>query len=729
MTAGTHTGRDRLMTIAYGFLILIVYLILQPKIFGPPTNTFAKGMETHALLTQLLRYANEFSQLGDPVVRMWYGEFDLHHNPHMNVHYPFYFTGIGGYGDLVSSNHRVFLITHFHHFIGGLGAFVFAKAIGARNISAFAAGLFFSLCLSNTYVSPFFTRLAASNWTPWGLAAVWLAASGKAPRLAILIGAPSVAMLAFASSSIPMLFFVVTSAFVGLAALYYGWQEYGRSSAFLRRCIIPSIALVILSLCLALPATLPVMLEQSEYVRWTSEGPITGSYKVPYEATLLQSFSGRDGLTNIFVPITKNFNIGTTFIGPVIALIALAAFFFKGRRVLAGILLGVCVYFIINGMGQTTFLPKVTYQIPLINNVRQLTSHYAIVNFAFIALLAIGFEYLIEYKTKHRKRIIAASIISAVIIAYILKTGEGSLAKVSPIYTWSLFAVPILLVLFTLTKNQKLQSVLLILLAVAIVLPHSGLRTKETIDINRTKFYTVDTHRDAMKSWEKIAELDKNAVVATYLVGDKSKGFHARRITSAATFWGLQPFYAIMSPRPVKSFQYIKKAARTPDSLAERGVQYIISNNPNKKFNPNRFDLIETVGSIDIYKSREPLGRLNQICDLFPRNGTCDMELKITEQHETNTEFTYEIDNQKAQKLVFLGYKNNHWTGYLNGKPLELKWTGDDQITFKVPKGQHNIRFKYADKRQIKLWWIFLAGLLMLAVYMRVMTPRSEDLN
>ena len=698
-------------------LMVITYIALQPSIFGPATNTFAKGMETHALLTQLLRYVNEFSQFGDPVVRMWHGEFDIHHNPHMNVRYPFYFTWLGEYGDLLSSNKRVFLITHLHHIIGGVGAFIFAKSIGTRNISAFVAGLFFAFCLSNTYMSPFFTRMAASNWTPWCLAAVWLAASGKSPRLAIIIGAPSVALLAFASSAQPLLYFVVTAAFVGLAAIYTGYQTYGKTRQFVYRCIYPSIALTILSLFLAIPATLPVLLEQSEYVRWTTDGPVYGSYKVSYEATLLQYFKGADGLINPFVPVDKYFNVGSTFIGPIFAFVFLAVFAFKKNRFLAISMFGISIYFIINGMGAATFLPKITYQIPGLNNVRQLTSHYAVVNFAVIALIALCIDYLIENREKHRLLIIGTSVLSIILLAVMLNAGPNELDKIPDFYRWSLFSVPILIVVFVFLKNQRLQTALLVLLGIAIILPAAGLRTKETISNNKTLFYKVEAHKDVLKSWERIAELQPNAIVAANLKSEDKK-FHARRITSSAIFSGLRPHYAIMSPRPIDSFKYTVKLNHNSEKLVDRGVQYFITNQPDRKYNPNLFEFVETIGEIDIYKSKNPKGRLNLACTVLTTNSECSAELNIIEKQETNTKFNYKITLSQPDSVAFFGFRKKHWKGWVNDQKASLKWKDKDQIILDLPAGTHDISFKYADKRQSFLWGIFWLGLLLAFAYL-----------
>lgn len=698
-------------TILYGLLLVALYVILQPNIFGPATNSFARGMETHSLLTQMLRYANEFGSFTDPVVRMWNGEFDIHHNPHMNLKYPFYFTWLGDYGDLTQSNHRVFLMTHFHHVIGGIGAFIFARALGARTMSCLAAGLFFALCLSNTYMSPFYTRLASSSWTPWGLAAVWLAASGKNPRLAIVLGVPSIGLLAFASSAQPLLYFVIMSAFTGLVALSQGIKEFGRSKALLKRCIIPSVLLVTLSACVASPALLPVLLEQSEYIRWTTDGPVVGSYKVSYEATLLQPIPGLDGLTNILVPVTKSFNIGTSFIGPIFVFIILATIFTNRLKTLALIFLGLSVYFIINGMGQTTLLPKLTYQIPLVNNVRQLTSHFALVNFAAIGLIAICFDFMADDSDNRRWPIRIAAILTLALTALILLTRDGELDKISPVFKGALITMPLLVTALTFIRKKRSREIILLLIAVAMVLPAAGLRTFQVVD-NDKIFTTADTHNNVLESWEYISTTNPNALVTTDFKRNGKK-FDGKRISSTAIFYGLRSFNTLMSPRPHAEFKHFNKISKSPDQMIDRGVQYILSNQPNNPPKSNRLDLVQTIGDIMIYKAIDPLARLKSSCQVIPIAEDCVTKHRILESQEHNSAFSYKIETSSPENLAFFGFKNDNWRGFINGEELTLKWSVSDHITFKVPAGTHDISFNYKDQRQTILWWIFAIGLVM----------------
>jgi len=95
------------------------------------------------------------------------------------------------------------------------------------------------------------------------------------------------------------------------------------------------------------------------------------------------------------------------------------------------------------------------------------------------------------------------------------------------------------------------------------------------------------------------------------------------------------------------------------------------------------------------------------------------------DQNESNTEFVYDIEASKPQVLAFYGYKNDHWSGYLDGEPLDLKWAGQDQIRVKVPAGNHTIRFKYEDKRQKVLWWIFIAGIFLTLIYLKFFPSKS----
>ena len=305
----------------------------------------AVGGDQHFLINPVMHYIHEFDKYNDPLTRIWFAEFDIHHNPHFNSRYPFFFFWLGDGGGYMGYSHRAFLVFHFHNIVGGLGAFIFARAVGARPGSAFAAGLFFTLCFNNTLHGVFFWRHAANAWIPWALAGIWWVTTGKNWKAGILVGAPAIALLCFAKCAQPLLYLVLSSLLVGLAGIYYGYVKSEDLSSFFKRSVYPSAALFVLALLLATPVFLSVFLGQKEYVRWTSVGPVFGSYKVPFHATLEMSYPAK-GIANIFVPLAKMPTIGSTFIGPIIGIALFGAIKLGKFHVLTFTMIGLFIYFV-----------------------------------------------------------------------------------------------------------------------------------------------------------------------------------------------------------------------------------------------------------------------------------------------------------------------------------------------------------------------------------------------
>ena len=162
----------------YPVTLAILYVILQPNIFAAGYLTFAAGGDQHLIVNPILSFASKYDTFGDPLIRMWNGEFELYHSPITNIRYPLFFLWAGDTGDMLETARHVYLIAHLHHIIGGIGAYVLGRAIGIKPIAACAGAVFFMFCQNNTLLSPFYWRLASTAWTPFALAGVWLISSG-----------------------------------------------------------------------------------------------------------------------------------------------------------------------------------------------------------------------------------------------------------------------------------------------------------------------------------------------------------------------------------------------------------------------------------------------------------------------------------------------------------------------------------------------------------------------
>ena len=699
----------------YFLLIIPIYLILSPELFGPTTNTLGIAGDQQFLINPVLHYIHEFDKFDDPLTRIWFAEFDIHHNPHFNSRYPFFFFWLGDGGGLLAYSHRAFLVSHFHNVIGGLGAFVLARAIGARPVSAFAAGLFFAFCLNNTLHSVFFWRHAANAWIPWALAGIWWVTTGKNWKAGILVGAPAIALLVFAKCAQPLLYLVISSLLVGLAGIYYGFRRTENFKSFVKTCVLPSSTLFVLALLLALPVFLSVFLGQSEYVRWTSAGPVFGSYKVPFHATLEMSYPPK-AIANLFVPLAKLPTIGSTFIGPIIGIVLFGAVKMRKLRVLTFAMIGLFIYFIINGFGEHALLPHLTYRLPMINNVRELPSHYLMVNIAAIVLFAFGWDYFL--KSEKSNRWLQIVVVSCVLLTVVGLLIFQDLFEINNTYVSILLAASPLLLLFVIRQERPIvKEMLLVLLACLVVFPSSVIRGNRTFDVTKNNYYKEEVSNDVRASWKWVAGQKEHAIVAARIVKrDKARlRISSTRAASLAMYENLRPFHIAMSPRPKKEFDYSSFLAKEPNRLIDRGLEYFISN-ADKDFSSKRMKVVNQFGSVSVYKVVSPIQRLKPACIIHGDDPDCVQDLDVVIGSEGNTQFDYTVNLPSGQKLAFFGFNNGNWKIDINGEENpSVEWTKDHAI-FALPSGTHTVSFKYEIPTLKTYWSFFKIGLFLYLV-------------
>ena len=698
---------------AYFLLIIPIYLILSPSIFGPITSTVAVGGDQHALINPIMHYIHEFDKYNDPLTRIWFAEFDIHHNPHFNSRYPFFFFWLGDGGGYLGYSHRAFLIAHFHNIVGGLGAFIFARAIGARPVSAFAAGLFFAFCLNNTLHSVFFWRHAANAWIPWALAGIWWVTTGKNWKAGILVGAPAIALLVFAKCAQPLLYLVISSLLISLVGIYYGFVKSENIASFFKKSVYPSAALFVLALLLAMPVFLPVFLGQKEYVRWTSVGPVFGSYKVPFHATLEMSYPAK-GIANLFVPLTKLPTIGSTFIGPIIGILLFATIKMRKLRVLTFTMIGLFAYFIINGFGESALLPHLTYRLPMINNIRELPSHYLLVNIAAIVLFVFGWDYFLESEKGNRAlEIVTVLCVILTIIGILL---FDDMFEKREVYISVILALSPLLILLAIRQTKPIwKELFLVLLALLIVFPSSKIRSFRTFDATKNIYYKADIAKDIQQSWKWVAEQKKHAIVAAKIIKQKDEGKHrvnSYRAASLAMYESLRPFNVGMSPRPKNEFDHSNFLNRDTNRLIDRGLEYFITND-TKDYTSNRMALSQKFGSISVYEVASPIQRLKPACVIQGPKSSCSQDLDIIVKSEGNTRFSYTVNLPEKQKLAFFGFNNGNWQVNINGDDqVSVEWTKDHAF-FTLPPGAHKMTFKYEISALKTYWKFFRIGLFM----------------
>lgn len=717
-----HFLKDRPNMVFIVFL-LIIYFVLQPSVFGSITNTFSPGGDQHFLINPVISYLSGSNPYFDPTHRLWYGEFDLYHNPHFNVKYPFFFTWLGDFGGYLPTSHKAFLIAHFHHIVAGINMYIFARCVDLKPIAAFAAAIFFMFCYNNTLLSPFYWRLAATAWTPLALAGVWLCSRGQSPLKGILIGAPAIMLLIFAKSTQPLLYFVVLAAAVGFAGLMYSALEFKDKKVVFYRSIVPTLGLAFIALLLAAPVLLHVILNQSDYIRWTSNGPVTSGFKVPFEASLEMAYPST-GLFNLFVPIAKLPTIGSTFAGGFIILSAVTVFLTKKLRILSLTLLFFGIYFTINGLGNVTPLPYLTYQIPMLSSIRQLTSHYIVVSFAMAIIIGISAHFFFEAEDKHarRKHILVASVFCGVLTTILLwqlpdiLEHRSLLAKIALVVTPTVFAA-------TLYLNGKQQrAVLLSFAAVLMVLPSAELRSARTLNATKNPLYTRSITQDILSAWDYVASETPNAIVSSDMRqanADPKNILTTFQASSLALYYRLRPFNASMSPRPKAEFQRINFLNRNPQLLIERGVRYHITNSDD--LDPAKtkgMKIVRTFGNISVFKVEDPRRRLQRLCAKNKPSNSCPNghALDIRSSVISQNQFNYTVVDKPGAKVWFYAFENPNWIVRVNEQTIQPTWVGKDKMTFELPSKASEIEIRYAPRGLIRFWVLWFIGVAMYVV-------------
>jgi len=622
----------------------------------------------------------------------------------------------------------MFLLTHLHHVIGGVGTFVLARVIGIRALAAFAGAMFFMFCFNNTMLSPFHWRLAATAWTPFALAGVWLVSTGKSPKNGILLGVPAIVLLVFAKNTQPLAYFVYLAFFFALAGVL---SVIVREKS-IKTLYVPVLSMAVLvgvSLLMCFPVLFPLIEHQSEYIRWTTEGPTRGfRQKVDYKATLQFAYPLR-GFWNVLVPLPKMFSIGSTFIGAAAVGAIAAAWFSKTHRILVAVLSFVLVYFVVNGFGDALKLTTLTYKLPILSSVRQLTSHYVFVVVAASILIAIGFETVSLIESRNKRMALAAilfAIVTVTLVGLLTQTNLLKLDRQWSFASFSLIFAPLLFVILLFVKSPKLQNALAIACIVFMVVPSSKLRTDRTRDFNKQNVYYAQAKtQDTIAAWDAAAKIKPGALVSSFVkkpyANDKKKISHYH-INSLALYAGLRPFNVGYSPRPYAEFKHFNKIQNRPEQSILRGSEFLLTDQDVSAIKTmKQMTKVGTYGQLNLFQIMKPNLRGGLEC--LDKTETNDTELlswcapvknysDVNASEVSNTSFTYEIEPNGQTYLKHWGWANGNWKAKVDGKSVNIISVGADRVAVKVKLGDKKVVFRYMPKSYAYSWPIFILGLL-----------------
>lgn len=484
----------------------------------------------------------------------------------------------------------------------------------------------------------------------------------------------------------------------------------------------------------------------SEYIRWTTDGPVSGkSFRVSYEAT--QQFKyPLYGIWNVLVPLPKMFSIGSTFLGTGALVVIFTAFFSKKHRALTVLMSFVMVYFVINGFGDTLRLSRLTYKLPVLNSVRQLTSHYVLVVIPATILIAIGFEKLLDFRKGKSSYaiLVGCTALSLVMTWYFIGhpsiLGSGKNINLSGI---TLILAPIVLGFVACSRPGKIRYTLAAISIIMIAIPGADLRTKRTLDFETTNnYYTQQKIQDTILAWKDAARIKEGASVISFVkekYPQDTRNISNYQINSLALFSGLRPFNVSYSPRPEQEFRYFNTIQARPERGILRGAEFILTDQDISKIPTDRkLTKIGNYGQLELFRVENPylIGSLECARKRETKDASilswCSVEKNysnVTVTERSNTRFTYDIEPNGKTLLKHWGWFTPAWQANIDGRPAEIIQVETDRIAVKVQPGDSQVTFTYMPSDYKKSWYAFWLGLTLWIFTALSGINRSSKLN
>ncbi|MEC3888278.1 hypothetical protein [Xanthomonas campestris] len=403
-------------------------------------------------------------------------------NANFNPFYPFFFNWLGSDASSADTLFRLEWVVRLHLLILALGSYLLARQTGARRWTAACCACMVPW-LPGIQTTLGWTHIIASlAWVPWILAAQLRIA--RAPRfdiLAVCILAACSSLLVYAQPAQNLVLTVVGSlslwAGIGVC-LFRQSNDYQTAT----RSIVTNLLTATFIIILCCAYYLVNLWEfQKESIRWIGAfGHVIGAERVPIEALKEFSIGPRATLSLISYKQEYSGHPGNLFVGlPLLFLAGYAVIQVKDiavRGLACAALVAVAL--------TLTAVVSISYWIPLVNKIREVTWWSCLWLIAVVPLAARGLDALVERwgepgRWKSRGPLMAAAFLAGGLIALWLI--ENNLARTTLVLT-CLFIAALLAIgasnSFLSRRSRVLLAPLLALVSIlpmVLIFPRAGL--------------------------------------------------------------------------------------------------------------------------------------------------------------------------------------------------------------------------------------------------------------
>ena len=739
-------------------LIWIPALLIDfPTIGGHDSQIFTAAVHAE------LRSENGFFGMSPKLLA---AREDIYSYPYFGIMYPFYFTfGLNEAFSYKTNLILDFISVVFHMVMASLTFSVLLKRMSCSSSVSIIFGLFYAYSVHMKMWSSWIWALSGYAWIPLCLLGIWETVNNRRYRLGVICMSLGFGLIAL-GTALPLVYALILSA----GFFFFCLLKARLNKADLFKALFCIFLASILSFAIGASHILPTLHQASEYVRWYSGGAITGSFKPPYDGTLstVLEFSV-DGLKQFVMP-TKWYGVGHPFIG--LSLLTLATYYFviNRRSLYVYPMLLLAVYFLFDAFGDSTFVHRITYAIPVLSSVRYPLANIYITHTVLLLFAALGVSALFEVKSKSRHWLVIFFGVSSVAGAIILWGFQSQLISGFREINSFWFLPSIVFGVMVVAAIKSRYWKVFIVLSLASMLPlnsmliHPKIPKTNSLYIGCAEFSRIESDLREIRSkilgtprFATYSGIDFKSDTSACLA---KKKLSPQLMNSVAMIAGWDVMQIYLSPRAIKEFRLFNRLSeqyRKFDhaALLRAGVTHVLM---PKNYEPSvihrhavslygkvgdyplfevkNFELgqasIGCVGRVEgskdvsfqsSYGARKITGLPQEI--ITDDSYHCDLSIpsqsRIVDVDRAGSELSYRLSASHTES-VFISDQvfSEEWTASIDEEVVKPFLVDGYRLGVVVPAGAKNIKLAYRPR-------VFIVGAILtaigfLAVFMLLLT-------
>lgn len=542
----------------------------------------------------------------------------LHASANVTAWYPGYLFGAVDFCGIRSAIQGSDIVGGIHVGILYVNTIVLARMAGLRWVPAVFAAVAFALSRNTREVVVFPTIVAAEAWIPLALAGLIAVLDRQKWLLGLSLTAFAVTALLYANPGSNMI-----APLVLMGGLVGGWyfatmvaeRQWSRAKASALALAVALIAILAMNVA----SSVNLYLGVPNLIRWTQGGPVIGFARPlrPLNVQeILREQQGPAEMLSVLVPPTKAYALGSFFVGPLVASLALFALLtgWKRRAVQAcALVVAVCLYmFFLDGPGLT----RLWSLIPGLNHVR----HLSVVATAFVLASAIlsgcGLQHLMSGNPERRRLWVGLCALALVlpVLALFLHREQ---AWLPPVAGWIAVAgVAVLATAPYLPGRHWIvtAAVLAIPVQVAAIQWHPGQAPPEMRNYENDPTWKA---LEAAVRWVRTTDPDPGRLVFDGNVRFKDVTYGELDANSAgaeAIYEGVPTFQFYLQPREFWKFEQENYRFADRDFYAQRGGKYVIAASAANLTSSAPLEAVYESPPFRVYRNREASSLLRALC-------------------------------------------------------------------------------------------------------------------